>query len=77
MWQAVEGFSIIIFVILVFGIISLPRRTEKRARFRTEGAIPKTAMGRRVPDNSVALEQAARGKEPRSFSADQKLAPAP
>jgi hypothetical protein len=75
MWQALEGFSIIIAVIFVFGLLSLPRRTEKKALFRV-GAVPKNAVGQRVLDNSIALEQAAHGKEPRSYSADQKIAPA-
>ena len=75
MWQALQGFSILIAIIFVFGLLSLPRRTGKKASFRV-GAVPSNAVGRRVADNSIALEQAAHGKGAISYSADQKIAPA-
>jgi hypothetical protein len=80
MWQAVEGFSIILAVIFVFAIISLPRRASKRQP-HAEVSIPKYLTTWQVPDNSPALEQAARGKaQPQPSlqpSEGQRVGPAP
>jgi hypothetical protein len=74
MWQALEGFFFLIFAILLFGIISLPSRSKKERAWRIEMSIPKGVTTHRVLDNSVALQQAALGKEPRSYSSEQKTA---
>jgi hypothetical protein len=83
MWQAAEGLFIIVFVMLLFGIFSLPLPSKKRIGYDVQTSIPKEAVSvREMPDASVALKEAALGKEqsalgkaPLSNSADQKSSP--
>jgi hypothetical protein len=73
MWPALEGFIVILALILIFGIISLPPRAKKGHASRVEAGMPEDTINRAVPDTSTALQQAARGKENISYSVDQKI----
>jgi len=65
----------VIFVILLFGIISLPVRSKKVRSFHGGGRVVGGAIGRPVSNASdVALQQAAVGKEPPAYAVDQKIA---
>ncbi len=78
MWQISEGLFVIIAIIFLFGIISLPPRHKKARPFRDVGAFPEDAMAQPARASSKsAMEQAARGKEPKEYSGDQKTASAP
>jgi hypothetical protein len=74
MWQLSAVYFVIIFVILLFGIISLPVRSKRVRSFHDGGTVVREAMGRPVPDTSnAALQQAAVGKVPPSYSVDQQI----
>jgi hypothetical protein len=79
MWQLSAVYFVIIFIILLFGIISLPRRSKRVRLELPDGAqIAKDAMARPMPDIAKAsFQQAALGKEPGSYSLDQKIAASP
>jgi hypothetical protein len=74
MWQISTVYFVVIFLILLFGIASLPVRPKKARSFGGGGDVVKDAMARPMPSTSdVALQQAAMGKESPSYSVDQKI----
>lgn len=71
-------YFVIIFVILLFGIISLPRSPKKKQESSSiETGVLINTKSPAVPDSSIAIQQAALGKEPTAYSVDQKLVSVP
>lgn len=74
MAQISEVLFIVLAVMLLFGVATLPRGTKK-TETRVEAKIPQDGTHSAVPENSIALEQAASGKsDAGAYSVDQKSA---
>lgn len=78
MWQISAVYLVMLFVILVFGIISLPIRHKKVRPFHDGSVAAEGATTHSVRETSNAgLQQAAMGKVPPAYLVDQKISSVP
>jgi len=76
MWPSLEGFSVILALILIFGIISLPARQKKaKSQVPFTAEISQSGARNQTSSNLTASQKGvSNGSAPNAYAVDQKIA---